>query len=718
MAKYDSTFSESWYRIADLKISLRPTVKISKQLFRGEVWYLIQDPFNNQFFRIRPEAYFFVSRLSRSRTVEEVWAECTELHPDSSPGQQEVLKLLTQLYDANILYYDVTPNSGRLFERYNQRRKKEIQSKLLSIMFIRIPLLDPDAWLNKVTPLINLVCSRVGALVWLLVLLFAGKTVVDNFDQAMAQVEGVLAPNNLFMLYAGLVFVKALHEFGHAAICKRFGGEVHTMGVMLMVFSPLPYMDATASWSFREPWKRAVVGSAGMIVELFVAAIAVFVWAATGQGVVHSLAYNIMFVASVSTVLFNINPLLRFDGYYILSDLLDIPNLSGRASMHLRHIAEKYLFGCKDSQSPARTTNEGSWLVVFGILSGIYRVVVFVGIILFVADKFLLAGLFMALLCVFSWGIVPLYRFVLYLAASPHLARTRPRAVTVTVSLVFVTALLLAVIPLPNRFRAPGVIEAKEYVKVVSSVAGYVAEIMTPSGVFVEPGTPLIRLTNHELDLEYDRVTAQYMETLAMRQHAMSNDVADVEPVEKRLDTLKEAIANIEQQKKGLLITARKRGLWVAPYVQDMNGTWLARGGGVGEIVNPASFRFSAIVSQDEASNLFIDQIRKIEVMLLGQAGKNITVVDYQIIPFQHEYLPSAALGWMGGGDVAVSLSDDAGLKTEEPFFQIYADVTKNDNVLFLHGRSGKIRLTMAPEPLLWQWGRAVRQLLQKRYQI
>ena len=118
MAKYDSTFSESWYRIADLKISLRPTVKITKQLFRGEVWYLIQDPFNNQFFRIRPEAYFFVSRLRRSRTVEEVWAECTELHPDSSPGQQEVLKLLTQLYDANILYYDVTPNSGRFRSSY------------------------------------------------------------------------------------------------------------------------------------------------------------------------------------------------------------------------------------------------------------------------------------------------------------------------------------------------------------------------------------------------------------------------------------------------------------------------------------------------------------------------------------------------------------------------------------------------------------------------
>ncbi len=146
---------------------------------------------------------------------------------------------------------------------------------------------------------------------------------------------------NLVLLYLGLIFIKTVHEFGHAIFCRKYGGEVHVMGVMLMIFTPMPYVDATSSWSFRERYKRVLVGAAGMIVELFVAALATFVWAKTAPGTLHSLAYNMMFVASVSTLIFNINPLLRFDGYYILSDLIEIPNLNQRATGQLTHLSPK-----------------------------------------------------------------------------------------------------------------------------------------------------------------------------------------------------------------------------------------------------------------------------------------------------------------------------------------------------------------------------------------
>ena len=116
------------------------------------------------------------------------------------------------------------------------------------------------------------------------------------------------------LLYLSLIFVKTLHEFGHAYFCRKWGGEVHIMGVMLMIFTPVPYVDATSSWGFRSHARRALVGAAGMIVEVFLAAIAAFIWASTAPGVIHSVAYNIMFVASVSTLIFNLNPLLRFDG--------------------------------------------------------------------------------------------------------------------------------------------------------------------------------------------------------------------------------------------------------------------------------------------------------------------------------------------------------------------------------------------------------------------
>ncbi|MGN7614119.1 hypothetical protein ACQZV8_18785, partial [Magnetococcales bacterium HHB-1] len=192
----------------------------------------------------------------------------------------------------------------------------------------------------------------------------------------------------------------------------------------------------------------------------------------------------------------------------------------------------------------------------------------------------------------------------------------------------------------------------------------------------------------------------------------------DLEPIEKRMEALKKARANIEEKRAGLKLTARERGLWVSPKAEQVIGSWLPRGGEVGEIINPETFRFSAVVSQDESANLFINRILKAEVRIPGQSGINLDVTDYHIIPFQHERLPSAALGWLGGGDVAVSLSDESGLKTSEPFFQIYAEIKENQTIMLLHGLSGRLRFTMNPEPLLYQWGRSVRRMLQKRYQL
>ena len=372
MATSSRTFSESWHRVANLKVSLIPTVSMRKQLFRGETWYVLYNPFNNQFFRLRPEAHYFVSRLHPQRTVEEVWTECLDRYPDAAPGQEDVVQLLTQLYQANLLYFEMPADSQKLFERYSKRRQREIRSKLISIMFIRIPLIDPQRFLNWIKPLTKYLVNPIGALLWLLVVFSAGKIVIDHFDVVFEQAQGILAPDNLALLYIGLILVKTLHEFGHAIVCSRYGGEVHTMGVMLLIFTPLPYMDATSSWSFRSRWRRALVGAAGMIIELFIAALAVFLWARTGPGTLHSLAYNMMFIASVSTLLFNANPLLRFDGYYILSDLMDIPNLSTNSMKHLRHLTERYLFGYKESVSPSQTRKEAVWLTVFGILSGIY----------------------------------------------------------------------------------------------------------------------------------------------------------------------------------------------------------------------------------------------------------------------------------------------------------------------------------------------------------
>ena len=718
MAGPGRTFSESWHRIADQRISLRSSVNIRKQFFRGKKWYIIHDPFNNCFFRISPEAHEFVVRLRPDITVDQVWDECMKRSPDNAPGQDEVVQLLAQLYYSNLLYHELPPDSTMLFERYRHRKQRELKSRLFNIMFFRLPLIDPESILKKIGPLIRQLISPAGAIIWLITVMLAVKVVIDNFEGLAAQTQGVLAPANLIYLYAGLIMIKILHELGHAFSCKRFGGEVHTMGVMLMVFTPLPYMDATSSWSFQSRWQRALVGASGMIFEIFAASIAVFIWTGTGPGVIHGIAFNMMFIASVSTLLFNANPLLRYDGYYILSDLIDIPNLHSRSLSQLRHLSERYLFGYKDSFSPAQTGKEASWLTCFGLLSGTYRIFIFTVIILFVADRFLLLGLIMAFVCAISWVLVPVFRFFIYLLTSVHLERTRRRAIAVSAGSLAAVLLFLSIIPFPNRFRAPGVLEATEYVHVINDSDGFVKKVLLPTGSVVVAGTALMELSNDELDFEIAAVKAQLQETLTLQMRAVQQASSELEPINNRLKTINRKLMNLEQQKKSLVVSARQDGKWIAPRSREMKGRWFDRGSELGMIINHDSFRFSAVVSQEDASRLFDGNIRNAEVRLKGQAGETIIVSDYKFIPFKRDTLPSAALGRGAGGQVPVMVNDDTGLKVIDPFFQIYANLNKLQSIAFLHGRSGQIRFTLGPEPLLAQWTRNIRQLLQNRYQI
>jgi putative peptide zinc metalloprotease protein len=718
MAQAPQTFSESWYRVADQHVSLRPGVKVRRQQFRGELWYVLEDPFNNQFFRLRSAAHDFVVRLRADRTVQEVWQECLQRSPDAAPGQEEVIRLISQLYFANLLQYEMPADSARLFERYKRRREREAQSFWLNIMFARIPLLDPDAFLDRIKPVVRAVISPVALVIWLVVVGWGFNTVIDHFPELRLQSQRVLAPGNLFLLYLALIIVKSLHEFGHAFACKRYGGEVHVLGVMILIFTPTPFMDATSSWGFRSRRQRVLVGAAGMMVELFVASFAAFFWASSGPGTAHNLAYNIMFIASVSTVLFNGNPLLRYDGYYILSDLLDIPNLYQRSWQQLKFLAENYLFGTPHTESPTRSRREGAWLVVYGILSYLYRIIVFGGILLFLADRFLLLGIIMAAVCAISWVLVPVIRFVKYLAASPELERNRPRAIAVSLGLAAVVIGFLGVFPWPCHFRAPGILEAQQKSQVVNHTAGTVAVLQTRPGYWVKAGQPLFQLKNPNLDLRLEAARARYAQAEALRLLALQNNGANLKPVESEIAAVTKQLQRLAADRATLTVRAPQDGIWVAPQARDFLGRWLPRGTPLGLIVDPHSFYFTATVAQADGSWLFAHDIRGAEVRLRGQAGTQVNAGAVRIIPAGQSDLPSAALGWKAGGDVPVAPTDPQGVRTVEPFFEVKAQVPTDAPVALFHGRSGKIRFNLAPEPLLEQWYRRLRQLLQRRYKL
>ncbi len=284
MQQLRPTFSESWYRVADLRARLRGSAQISRQHYRGDRWYVVRDPAGNQFHRLSAAAYRFVGLLDGLRTVAEAWDLVGGQLADEAPTQNEVIQILTQLHAANLLETNITPDAQVLLRRHKKMVKQQWQGRLMNVMFPRIPLWDPDRFLCRWMPVVRPFLSWMGALLWLGVVLSAIFMLIPMWPTLKTSASNAMNPNNWPFLWATFVLIKLIHELGHAFSCRRFGGEVHELGVMFLVFIPTPYVDASSAWSFPSKWAKMFVGAGGMIIELFVAAIMAFVWAKTVPG--------------------------------------------------------------------------------------------------------------------------------------------------------------------------------------------------------------------------------------------------------------------------------------------------------------------------------------------------------------------------------------------------------------------------------------------------
>jgi putative peptide zinc metalloprotease protein len=717
MARERALFSESWHRVARQKIRLRPSVTVHKQFFRGELWYIAHDTYGDQYFRFRPEAWDFIARLDGRATVEEIWQACLDRNRDAAPGQGEVVQMLAQLYNGNLILSDVPADVTQLFERLKKRRANEWKSRIFGIFFLRIPLWDPDAFLNRTIGLMRPLLSWFGALLWLAAGGAALALVVGHWERATDQSAGVFDPSNLALLYVAFALTKLLHEMGHAYAVKRFDGEVHRMGITFLVFTPIPFVDATAAWAFRERWKRVWVGSAGMIVELFFAALAAFVWVGTGPGLINGLAYNVMIVASVSTLLFNLNPLLRFDGYYILADLTDSPNLQPRSTRQWFHWIERYAFGGKLSNSPAESTGETIWLSSFGAAAWIYRIFITFTIIIFVADKFFGLGFLAAVLTLIGFVVLPLYKGVRYLLTEPRIERVRGRAIGITLAFLAVLFILLGVVPFPNHFRAPGVIKAGQSQYLITGVAGEVDQVLVGESDRIPAGAPVIRMRNPELELEIADLRAELARIDAAQRRSFAESPGDLAPLAERRRVTEARLANRYERQAALAMNAPVAGQVALANPNELLGRWLQRGAVAGEVVGGGDYEFRAVVSQGDASRLFTDEATKFELRFPGSAARAFVPTGVRIVPGQQDFLPSPALGWPAGGPIRVDAQDPSGLRAYEPFFLVVGRFPEESGE-YWHGRTGVARFEAPPQPLLQQWLESLRQLLQRRFQI
>src|SRR3954470_11055178 len=293
--------SNSWYRVASLRPRLRPHARLHRHRYRGEVWYLLQDRASGRVHRFTPAARSFIAEMDGERSVSAIWDIASRRLGERAPTQDEVIQLLGQLHAADLLQSDVTPDVAELFSRGERELKSRRTRAWGNPMALRIPLWDPDAFLERARAWLDLAWSRWGAALWFAVVLPALFLVPPHWPELTHNFsDRVLAVDNLLVLYLLFPVIKALHELGHASATKAGGGEVHDMGIILLVLMPVPYVEASAATAFRSKYRRATVGAAGMAVEMFIAAIAFYVWLAIEPGLIKAVLFNIMVIAGVS----------------------------------------------------------------------------------------------------------------------------------------------------------------------------------------------------------------------------------------------------------------------------------------------------------------------------------------------------------------------------------------------------------------------------------
>lgn len=700
------TFSPLWHRVRAMRPRLRPHTQIVRQFYRGRRWHVVQDPASNQFFRLDPISYELVAMLDGARTIEEIWRALLTRHADAAPTQPDVVQLLAQLYGSNLLAAEGSPEAEQLLRRGRERLKKKAVQKALGVMYFKIRLFNPDAILEWVEPILRPILNRWGLLAWAALVAAALWQIAPHLSRLWRGVPDALQAANWGWLLLGYVVLKAFHELGHGVLCRRFGGQVPEFGAMLLVLMPSPYVDASACWAFPEKWRRIAVGAGGIVFELAIAAAAVFVWLRADEGtLVSQLAFNAILTAGVSTVLFNANPLMRFDGYYVLSDLLEVPNLMQRSSRMLQHLFQRHVYRIKDARPPTTQPGERAILLVFGVLALAYRVALFVTVTLLVMGKFFALGLVLAVWTAAAWFLVPAGAFVHWLASSPQLAEHRFRAVAVSLLLVAAVGGLVGLTPMPDRRRAEGVIESERVAGLFVGAPGVVVEAHARPGDRLVGGDPILTLRSPELETQLALAQAQLAEErVREREWAVENPAA-AQVGAGRVDAAQRQVEQLRARLDRLVVRAPFDGVLVGDDPARLVGSFAAEGRPIADFVDERALRVAVGMTQPQAGWLFQVPRERFGVHMRRVADPHRTLAGGRVFAVDagQRRLPHAALSLQGGGSALTDPSDRSGLRVRTPVFTVYVE-PEAGGLPGMPGERVAVRFTLPPRPLLAQW--------------
>ncbi len=710
MKEEKQSTSPYWYRVAEIRPALRAHAQIHRHRYRGEIWYVLEDPTAERFHRFTPAIYEVLQFFDGEHTVAEIHDLAGEILEEEAPTQQELIGVLAQLHSADVLATQVEPDTDVFLERMAKMKRMKLIGQLANPLFLKFPLFDPEritVWgMRFLKPLF----SRWGFMLWVAITSVGFYLTALNWEELSADIfDRVLAEENLVLMWFVFPIVKALHEMGHAFMTKAFGGESHEMGVMLLLLMPLPYVDASSASRFRLRRQRVLVGLAGMMVEMLLGTIALLAWVNLEPGMARSIAYNVFFTAGVSTIVFNLNPLLRYDGYYILADMLEIPNLRAKSMNYLLYLLERYIFLVPNRQSPAHNDAERNWLALYAPCSFCYRLMVISGIIWAIATQFFAVGVMIAVTTTIAWAIVPLWKAIKYLRTSPRLRPVRARALGIAGGFVGCLVMLPMWVPVPLNSMSEGVVWLPEEGIVRAEVEGWVKEELSESDARVAEGDPVMRLDDEFLDANLAVAIAREEELLATIQGHRPTDVVSMEVAKEQLHTVRELLAELQKDKELLTIRTLSDGVFHLTPGPEHAGRFVQRGEVIGTVMERDNWQVLALVHQDE-----IDLIRSrsgvVQVRFADELEEIYTAVVIRETPTASKDLPSGAFATAGGGEVLLDPLDPSGRQAFERWFQLEMDVPHKEGEVRVGGRV-HVRFLHGVEPVGKRWYRSLRRL-------
>jgi putative peptide zinc metalloprotease protein len=706
--------SPSWYRVAELRPRLRSHVHIHRHHYRGELWYVLEDRVSRRMHRFNPVAHFVIGLMDGRRTVQEIWESACDRFGDDAPTQDETIRLLGQLHAAEVLQSEVTPDLAELLRR--KAKPSTWLQNLRSPLAVRIPLLDPDRFLERWLPWYRALFGFGGLILWLAVVGWGMFAFASHWGELSRDFsDRVLAPQNLVLMWLTFPLLKLLHEFGHACAVKAWGGEVHEMGIMFLVLMPIPYVDASAASAFRETRRRVLVGAAGMVVELFVAAIALYAWLHAEPGLFRAVLYNVMLIAGISTVLFNANPLLRYDGYYILADLIQIQNLRQRGQQYLAHLVQTRLFGLQLPEIEASRA-EKRWFVFYTLASFLYRTFIMLAIAAFIASKYMIVGVLLALWALGTAFVYPIAKGIGFLMFHAKLRRHRLRAIATSAALVGVLAVLLFALPIPHWTRADGVIWVPRDALVRAEADGFVREITAKPGAIVARGSPLVVLESRELLPRIRVLEAQLRLLEARAQAERLSDRVRWALTHEEIVATREELEHVRRQFRELTVRSLTSGTFVLSLpAQDLPDRFLHKGQEIGYVLPAETLTARVLVSQDD-----IDLVRRgtqtVRVKLAGKMYETYEARIVREVPAASDSVKNLALSSVGGGEAPLDPQRTDKPKTLDTWFEFeLALPATRTSVLGAHVYA---RFEHPPEPIAWRLYRAVRQVFLRQFAV